>query len=226
MPTVTNTRFVDRHPFTPDSSLRITTKLTLSPLCFLSCCLYPTTSDASATCGCITRIYRKNNYGFLDISTNTGTALCSVQFPLDIKSKELNGVATNAAGNYCGSVELRSDFLPLFFGNYVLSADSLKLLPSCCRLIAAGAQTAQPQLLYLGTPVEDIRGGGSSIHTADDGTLYIPTQSAQVEGTQMHPITQLSINGVLTSGDRLAMVAAKGGIPMAVIENTLTIGEA
>ena len=235
MPTITNKRYTDLHPFTPDSTLKLTSALTLSPLSVISCNLFPVTTESS-NCACITAIYRSGTVGKLNISTSNGSQLCTVSFPISLSDEELAGTATDVRGLYCGTMTLRADWVPLFYGNYSLDNTVLKLLPSACRLLVVPENAAINKdltglavLKFKGQTIEDIRGSGDIIKNTDDGTLYLDKSDLHSSSlsTFTEPIKRFKINGQLITVDseRLNIVTTGGGLQVSTNGNEIIIGE-
>ena len=233
MPTSTNIRYTDLHPFTPDSTLKLTNSLSISPDSVLWCRLFPVTSE-STNCAHISSISRSGSVGVIQVNTGTGAALCTVSFTIDLDAEELVGTAVDVRGLYCGTMILRSDWIPLFYGSYKLPSDSLKLLPSACRLLVIPANAAiikdptdRAVLKYEGQVVEAIRGDGKSIKETADGTLYLDREVvAGKSGTSKPvPVKQFAINGkVVDTNAVMALVATGGGLDIAANGNEIVVG--
>lgn len=232
MPTSTNIRYTDLHPFTPDSTLKLTNSLSVSPDSVLWCRLFPVTSE-SANCAHISSISRSGGVGVIQVNTGTGAALCTVSFPIDLHAEELVGTAVDVRGLYCGTMTLRSDWIPLFYGSYKLPSDSLKLLPSACRLLVIPANAAiikdptdRAVLMYEGRVIRAIHGDGKSIKETADGTLYLNREIFGKSGTvKPEPVKQFAINGkVVDAEEFMALVATGGGLDIAANGNEIVVG--
>lgn len=229
MPAVTNKRFTDTQPFTPTSTLRIASQLKIATGCVLFCNLYPTSTNSKSTCGCISRIYRDDTQGVLQILSDVGEYLCSVRFDLEVTGNQLQGIATDARGSMCGSMIVRSDWLPLFFGSYSMPTTALKLLPSACRLlsvpedaVATKEIVGDPVLRYNGKVITKIDGGGGAIKVDNDGTLYLKADTQNADTAK--PISTINVNGAPISGEHIALLSAGNGLEISTSGNVITIG--
>ena len=229
MPALTNKRFTDTQPFTPTSSLRIASGLQLATGCVIFCNLYPVSANEKSTCGCVTRIYRDGTCGVLRIDSDAGEHLCLVRFDLEVNGNQLRGIAIDSRGSLCGSMIVRSDWLPLFFGSYNIPTTALKLLPSACRLLAVpeGSMATRelvgdPVLRYNGRVITKIKGGGASIKVDADGTLYLESGDQAEEDQRV--ISSININGVPVGGDHIALLSAGRGLEISTSGNVITVG--
>ena len=228
MAAITNKRFTDTHPFTADSTLKLSNGLTIPTGSVISCNLYPVTSDNVAY-GYISEIKHDGSVGILVISSANGANLCDVTFNLELGVDTLEGVATDVRGIYCGSMVVRSDWLPIFFGSYKLKSDSLKLNPSSCRLLVVPSNATinsglagVVELRYQATSISAIKGDGTTVKEDADGKIYVDTSN---DPDKTRHISSFSVNGAVVEDNVVMIIATGGGTPITTGSGEIIIGE-
>lgn len=216
---VASDTYKDKYPFTPASTMSVGRGLNIPKGAILDCLFYPSTPELYAYVY-VSRIYNDGGNGILEISGDRGSVLGRFVVPLKAAA-ELEGFAEDNYGNVCGSILCDTSCIPLFYGSYKLTADSLVLMPECFRPILT-----EPLLIgslkYNNKEITSVDPDGVTTVDSDAGIAINIPQPDVVEPAR---VTELIVNGVSLTGKHISIMCNHGGGRVVSAGDTITIGE-